>query len=390
MLAHSPPLPLVLDYFEEGRDFTAEDEKRAILALKQRNRIRRVRICIPFTTLQKLILAMDEEYPILQYLVITLPIEDKSSILIIPETLQAPNLRHLRLNSFALPIGSRILTTAVGLVTLSLVMVHPSTYFHPNTLLQWISLMPQLETLTIYFESPILNRDVETQLTHTPIVAPVTLPSLHYFQFHGVSTYSEALVRRITAPRLEKIDIDFFNRFTFFVPRLLQLMNTAANLRFDSTRFKFSDEKVYVTIYPYGEFELYPLGIVVLCSHLDWQVSFVTQISNSLSQILSAVERLTLEHEEHSQSSEEHNQVDRTNWRELLRPFSNVKTLLIDSGLVEELSRCLQSEDGEPPLELLPELQELTHFGSGDTGGGFTSFINARQNAGRPVTLVRG
>jgi hypothetical protein len=40
---------------------------------------------------------------------------------------------------FALPIGSRLLTTAVGLVTLHLVMVHPSTYFHPNTLLQWIS-----------------------------------------------------------------------------------------------------------------------------------------------------------------------------------------------------------------------------------------------------------
>jgi hypothetical protein len=44
-------------------------------------------------------------------------------------------------------------------------------------------------------------------------------------------------------------------------------------------------------------------------------------------------------------------------------------------------------EDGELPLELLPELQELTHSGSGNTGDAFTSFIDARQNAGRPVTL---
>jgi hypothetical protein len=66
-----------------------------------------------------------------------------------------------------------------------------------------------------------------------------------------------------------------------------------------------------------------------------------------------------------------------------------VKTLWINNGLVEDLSHCLQLEGGELPLELLPELQELTYSGSADTGDGFTSFIDARQNAGRPVTLVR-
>jgi hypothetical protein len=66
-----------------------------------------------------------------------------------------------------------------------------------------------------------------------------------------------------------------------------------------------------------------------------------------------------------------------------------VKTLRVEDGLVEELSRCLGLEDGELPLELLPELQELTYFGSRDTGDAFTSFVDARRNAGRPVTLVR-
>jgi hypothetical protein len=45
--------------------------------------------------MQKLIVAMDEEYPILEYLYITLSTEDNSSILTFPETLQAPHLRHL-------------------------------------------------------------------------------------------------------------------------------------------------------------------------------------------------------------------------------------------------------------------------------------------------------
>ena len=40
-------------------------------------------------------------------------------------------------------------------------------------------------------------------------------------------------------------------------------------------------------------------------------------------------------------------------------------------------------------MELLPELQEFTYSGSDDIGDAFTSFIDARRNAGRPVTLVR-
>jgi hypothetical protein len=115
----------------------------------------------------------------------------------------------------------------------------------------------------------------------------------------------------------------------------------------------------------------------------------VAQIFNSLGHLFSVVEHLTFEHGVHSQSSEAHNEVDRTEWRKLLRPFRNVKTLRIGNGLVEQLSRSLNLEDGEPPLELLPELQELTYSGSGNTGDAFTSFIDARQNADRAITLVR-
>ena len=38
-----------------------------------------------------------------------------------------------------------------------------------------------------------------------------------------------------------------------------------------------------------------------------------------------------------SSDSEEHNGVDRTKWRKLLRPFSHVKTLWIEDWLVEEV-----------------------------------------------------
>ena len=130
-------------------------------------------------------------------------------------------------------------------------------------------------------------------------------------------------------------------------------------------------------------------SIIVYSRHLDWQVSSAVQIFNALSQIFSAVEHLTLSYGAHSQPSEERNGVDRTEWRKLLRSFSNVKTLRIEDGLVGELSRCLHLEDGEHSLELLPELQELAYSGSGNASSAFTSFIDTRQNAGRPVTLIK-
>ena len=393
MLAHSPPLPLVIDYFtiKEHPDITAEDEEGAIVALRQRDRVRRVRFEMPATNLQKLVMTIDEEYPILEHLVILDRTIDNSTILIFPDTLQAPRLHHLTLIGFTLSTGSRLLTTAVGLVTLYLVMIQPSTYFDPNTLLRWLSFMPQLETFAIGFLFPVPNHDIERQLSHTPIVTPILLPNLHRFVFRGVSSYLEVLVHRITAPRLEKLHIGFFNQLTFSIPRFLQFINTTENLRFEGAKFKFFKGEVYVGIYPHGEAEMpvHAFSINVNCWHLDWQVSCTAQISNSLGQIFSEVEHLTLEHEEHGLSSEEHNEVGRTEWRKLLGSFRGVKTLRIDDGLVEELSRCLQLDDGELSLELLPELQELAYSGSGNAGDAFTSFIDARQNAGRSVTLVR-
>ena len=389
MLAHSPPLPLIIDYSFRSEDLDTEDEEGAILALKQRDRVHRVRLGMAVTSLQKLVSVMDEEYPILEYLIIEPPFEDRSSILILPETLQAPHLRHLSLIGFALPIGSRLLATAVGLVSLGLFMNNPSTYFHPNSLLRWLSFMPQLETLAIAFFFAVPNREIERQLIRMPTITTAALPNLRRFIYQGVSAYLEALVQQITASRLEKLHVYYFNQPTFSIPRLVQFMNTTENLRFDSATFVFDDKQVYVHIYPLDRAGMNPtLYIEVGGWHLDWQVFSVAQIFNSLSQLSSAVAHLTLEHEEHSRSSEEHNEVDRTEWRKFLRLFRNVKTLWIANGLVEQLSHCLELEDGELPLELLPELQELTYSRNGDTGDAFTSFIDARQNAGRPVTVV--
>ena len=387
MLAHSPPLPLVIDYHEFN--ITGEDEDAIILALAQRDRVRRIRFKLPVLKLQKLIMAIDGEYPILEYLILGYPSKDKRTVLTLSETLHAPHLRLLGI-ACSIPIRFQLLTTAVGLVTFNLALYHPSTYFQPSVLLQSLSLMPQLEILMIYFHFAVPNRDVERQLMRAPVPTHVTLPNLRIFALKAVSAYSEAVLSRITAPRLEIFEIRYPKQLTFSVPQLLQFMGRTETLRFDRAEFRFHNERVYVRVNPpETNTSMAAFCIVVECWHLDWQVSSVAQISNALSQIFSPVEHLTLSHNVHSQSSEEHNEVDCSEWRRLLRSFSSVKTLRVHRRLVGELSRCLRWEDGEHHLGLLPELQELTYSGRSSAGAGFTSFIDARRNAGRPVTLIK-
>ncbi|KAI0270378.1 hypothetical protein BGY98DRAFT_1179792 [Russula aff. rugulosa BPL654] len=349
MLVHSPPLPLIIDYYRH-HDVNGEDEEAITLALAQRDRVRRIRFSLPVLKLQKFTMAIDGEYPILEYLILGDPPKDKGTsrtsltALFLPETLQTPHLRHLALDGY-ISIRPPLHGTTWGLVTLYLGLYDPSTYFHPAALLQWLSLMPQMEDLLIYFHFSVPNRDVERQLMRTPIMTHVTLPNLRSLALQAVSTYSEAVLSQITAPHLEDFQICYLKQLTFSVPQLLQFMG-----------------------------EQKP------------QVSSVVLIFNAPSQIFTTVEHLTLEHYVHSRSSEEHNEVDRIEWRKLLGSFSNVKTLRVHRGLVGELSRCLRLDDGEHPLELLPELQELTYSGTNDA---FTSFIDARKNAGRPVTLIK-
>ena len=398
MLAHSPPLPLIIDYFltKNARDFTAKDEEGIILALEKRDRVRRVRLSVPFPGLQKIIPSIDGEYPALEYLIMGPLTKNKSTAVMLPERFQAPRLCHLLLKGIALPTESRLLTTAVGLVTLTLILDHPSTYVQPNNLLQWLSFMPRLESFQINFLYHVSDDDMEWQLMQMHTMTHFTLPSLHKFVFQGSSAYVGALAPWLSTPHLEELVIDFNNQLTFSVPPLLQFMETTENLRFDSAKleFDFSKGRIFVGMYLREDAKTFALSMFVYYSHLDWQVSFLAHIFDSLSQIPSTVEHLTFEHKLPGWLRKKHIEVDRSEWRRLLRSFYNVKTLCVNGRLVKEISRCLRLVDGEHPLELLPKLQELTYCGPIWEGGyhargGFTSFADARQNAGRPVTLKR-
>ena len=58
MLAHSPSLPLVIDYVDRYQEFSAEDEERITIALQHHDCVRCFRVRMPLLTLQKLIMIM--------------------------------------------------------------------------------------------------------------------------------------------------------------------------------------------------------------------------------------------------------------------------------------------------------------------------------------------
>ena len=392
MLAHSPPaIPLIIDHYdEEYQDLTAEDEAGIILALKHSERVRRIRLLKPIPTLQRIIIALDGEYPILEFLSIEhqrfhRPVVENIPNLNFPETFRAPYLHQLVIKNFATPIESPQLTSMGNLVTLFLTKIPSSAYFHPNALLQRLSLMPELETLGIGFH---LYRDVERQLLLTPILTRVTLPNLRWLAFRGASAYLEALLPWVTIPLLDKLHICFLNRMIYSIPNLQQFMSTAGNLRFKSATFEVDEDCLVVTAQPHGGARLSNFSMELGGRHLDWQVVSAAQVFYTLRTVFSAVEYLILDYNRHFISLEWNDQADRTHWRELLGSFGKVKTLRVEAGLVEQVSHALNPGEGESPVELLPELQELSYSSGDPSRKTFALFIDTRQKAGRPVTAV--
>ena len=127
MLEFSPPLSLSVDHDSED-GMSAEDKERLLLVLEHRDRIRHLRFFFPVRYLQELVMAINEGFPILEYSIVG-PWTEDSTALMLPEILQAPNLRYLFLHGFACPIRSRSHPPAVGLVTLYILINHPPAYF---------------------------------------------------------------------------------------------------------------------------------------------------------------------------------------------------------------------------------------------------------------------
>ena len=384
MLSYSPPLPLIIYYPETPGKICAADEASAIFALQQHDRVRRIHVAAPTAVLRNLFKAMDCEFPILERLSLRLSTESRTG-LGLPEKLLTPLLRDLSLSNISLPIKSKLLRQAEGLITLRLWNFPPSLEFHPAHLVAQLHGMARLEMLMVHFHTAISKRKFESPAQPTPIA----LPSLKVLVFRGGSTYLEGILARIDAPLLSTLNVEFFNQLTFNLSRLLRFVRATGKFSFRSIATHFEKEFVSVIVDPR------PKGtgsnsflLQVKCQSLGWQASCAQQICQALEPLLAGVETLTLGFHKDG-SAPWQDEIDVEKWHELLRTFAGVKSLHLTGGLVGDLFRSLQLDEGEHSLELLPELRELVPSGWGHTEDAFATFLATRQTADRRIRLVQ-
>ena len=389
MLAHSPCLPVIVDYHESSHDITTEDEEGLMLALQRRSHVKRIRLHLPVSNLEKIFTAMDGEYPILEHLSVE-PQGNHNEGLVLPKTFQAPHLRRLILRNINFQIASPLFATTMGLVTLSLTRIHSSAYFHPNQLILQLSLIPQLEVLRITFRSPVPNCEVREQLLEAPITTYILLPNLHWFAFGGVSNYLEALLAQMATPSLERLHVWLFGQLTYSVPNLLKFVNITKSFVFGRAGICVNNKRIWLNMYSNDVSKTKHLfSVDIGCGRLDWQVYSISQILNTPIPWLSTVEHLHLAYDRQTMSSEGHIEVDNTLWDRLLRPFPNVRCLQVSSKLLRDISHLLHPDKGESHIELFSGLRELKCSAVDSARDAFAPFIEARRHAGRPVIVAR-
>lgn len=385
LMAHLPPLPLVIDY--HGGD--ADDDRGIIHAVQHRDRVLRIASQAPLYHLDRLVVSMDGSFPRLEFL--SLSLKDKpeeGTRLMLPSTFLAPNLRHLSLHGICLPKDLPLLASAFSLITLKLTGIPSHGYFSPQTLVTQLHHVPQLEGLSIAFSTPLPRPSTEGELLREPMTH-TALPALRWLEFRGVSAYLEGLIARITVPLLERINITLFNQLTFTLPHLSNVIRTTETLRHSLAAVAFNRVGVSFVVGSRDQSGEGTFSLNISCKHFDWQIGSATQICGTLLPVLSAAEELTLEFEEENLPTDWQNAVDAIVWHGILWPFTSVRKLRIGHPLASELSSALESDDAGLILELLPELQVLeAQVESGNLNNAFATFVDARLFAGRPVNLL--
>ena len=302
----------------------------------------------------------------------------------------APRLQTLELHSIPFPGLPKLLLSSTHLVSLCLRGIPPSGYISPKTMVTCLSVLTRLEKLEIGF---IFCRGrPDRRGRHPPPLTRTLLPVLTTLQFQGVSEYLEDIVTQIDAPLLNTLRITFSHQLIFDTPQLTQFIGRTPKFKAHAgveAQMVFSDWRVQVELPCRSLSRTLVLGI--LCRQLDWQLSSLAQFcSSSFPQsLISPVEYLYIKRifqELHWQDDIENSQ-----WLEVLRPFTGVKELYVSREFVPRITPVLKElvEVGATEV-LLPALQILfldEPLPSGPVQKIIEQFAAARQLASHPIAL---
>ena len=301
----------------------------------------------------------------------------------------APRLQHLELDHVPFPGLPKLLSSATHLTELHLEDIPHSGYISPEEMVACLPVLTSLGKLSLLFQSCQSRPNRESR--HPPPPIRNVLPALTEFSFKGVSEYLEALVACVDAPRLNLMVITFFNDIVFDTPQFTRLIcDTPTFNAFNEAMVLFGDNIATITLsskaFGHGE-----LKMNILCKELNWQVSFMKQVSTSSLSPISTLEDLYIDEYPYERRVWEDN-IDNALWLQLLHPFTTVKNLFLSEKIAPHVVPALQGLIGGRTTEVLPTLQNAFVEGlqpSGPVQESVGKFVAARQVTSHPIAASR-
>ena len=389
-LSHLPPLPLAINFLDRTRTMTRKDEDNLHLGLQQHDRVSQVAFRAPSLSLRMWFELMNKLFPRLRDLSL-LSTNTEEMGLVLPETFQAPDLRHLSLHGIGLPKRLSLLSSMIALSALSLTHIGEPCYFPPGHLITQLQGLPHLEELSIGFAIPIPLPSNERELIPAPVPPmTLTLPSLRRLTFRGVGVYLDNLVAQINTPLLERLGLTLFFELAYTLVNLAKFIHRTEAFGCLFAQVIFNKDGACIDV-GHPQRVIGRLSLRVNCESLDWQIDSATQVCSALREIVSVVEELTLDLDVDGMPSDWKNTLDNELWHEFLLPFIGVQKLRVGSSLTLELSQALQLVAEGLVLDLLPELQELEaqlEINHVKKKKAFSAFVKARESVGRPILLT--
>ncbi len=385
MLDIWPPLPIIIR--QHGYSTWILDN--ILAALEHNDRVCQISLWpIPSPLCEKVLAAMQVPFPALTRL--RLWSIDEA----IPDSFlggSVPRLQELFLEHIPSQGLPKLLLSATDLVDLRLTEIPHSGYISPEAMVTCLAALTRLENLTLKFHTPRPLTDQESR--RPPPLTCSVLPALNVLWFKGVSEYLEDLVARIDAPLLHDLEIIFLHQLIFDTPQLAQFISRAPALNIhDQARVVFSGSHVRATL-PGTSSRGLNLGIS--CRQSDWQLSSLAQVCTASfpQALIQSVEHLYLI-ERGFLPLHRQDDVEDSQWLELLRPFTSVKNLYLSKDFTPRIAPSLQVLVGGNVIAVLPALQNLFYEelhplgpSSGPAQEAIWRFAIARRLSNHPIAI---
>jgi hypothetical protein len=374
------PISIYCDPLDRNRD-----NHNILAALQQRDRISQIDFSyMAWQEMEPLTSAMDGPFPVLTHLRVRpfksdLPAELPDSFL----GGSAPRLESFVLWGIAFPALPNLVLSATHFRHLHLLDIPHTGYIPPEVMVTFLLPLHNLKRLTIGFDTA---ESRPLQMSPPPSTRAL-LPSLSYAKFDAAGEYSVDFITRIDTPMLDKFGMEFYSDI---IPNISPLHKFIDRIDRPKT---FTHAKVLIRPWDVQAMFESPAGLGLNFTFTTCEAPLVSTIRliEQLLTIPSQVEQLEL-HDFVIEEEERQDEIDDSQWLQLLNIFVSVKSLYVSEELGPFIAFALEELTGERVTEVLPALDNL-FFGGLETSGfveeTIESFVTMRQLSGHPVSLRR-